>query len=188
MTDPFSALHQPIEPTDPDPAFAAALRDRVHRVLQIEQGASMANITAHSGSGRPGAPAARIDALLPYIAVDGAAQAIEWYGEAFGAQLTGPPIVMPDDRIGHAELAFGELVLMISDAYPEIGVVAPTSQGTAVTLYLGVDDVDAVMARASDAGAEVARAAADYPYGRNGVLRDPFGHRWMISGPVVGDG
>jgi len=120
--------------------------------------------------------------LTPYLAVAGAERALRWYAEAFGARTRGETIVMPGGRIGHAELDIGGATIMLSDEYPEIGVTAPGA-GASVTLVLTVGEVDAVIARAVEAGAELARAAADYEYGRVGVIRDPFGHRWMISSP-----
>jgi len=138
-----------------------------------------------SEGGEPGGPL-REAVITPYIAVAGAAAAIAFYEEALGARLRGAPIVMPDGRIGHAELEIGEALLMLSEQHPEIGVVAPAPEGVATTLHLEVDDVDSTLARLVAAGADLTRAAADYPYGRNGVARDPFGHRWMISGPTRG--
>jgi uncharacterized glyoxalase superfamily protein PhnB len=71
---------------------------------------------------------------------------------------------------------------MLSDEHPEIGVVAPRpGQGATVTLHLTVDDVDLVTRRAVNAGATLERSPADQPYGRNSVVRDPFGHRWMLA-------
>jgi predicted enzyme related to lactoylglutathione lyase len=97
---------------------------------------------------------------------------------------------MPDGRIGHAELDLGDgATMMLADEYPEIGVTAPTpDHGAAVTLYLNVRDVDTTLATAIDAGATLDRPAADYDYGRNGVILDPFGHRWMIAGPRAAGG
>ncbi len=123
--------------------------------------------------------------IVPYIAVSGAAEAIAWYREAFGARLVDPPIVGHDGRVGHAELEIGTARLMLSEEHPEIDVVAPApGRGVAVTLHLEVPEVDAVLGAAVGLGARLERPAADYEYGRNGVLRDPFGHRWMVSGPV----
>ena len=71
---------------------------------------------------------------------------------------------------------------MLADEFPDIGHTAPTSDiGVHVTLHLGVEDVDSVIERAVAAGARLERPAADYEYGRNGGIRDPFGHRWIIS-------
>jgi predicted enzyme related to lactoylglutathione lyase len=128
-----------------------------------------------------------VPALVPYLAVVGARAAIDYYREVFGARVDGEPYVMPDDRIGHAELALpGGARLMLSDAHPEIGVTAPVrGAGHAVTLHLTVQDVDAVLDRGVQRGGLLERPAADYEYGRNGTLIDPFGHRWMIAGAVA---
>jgi predicted enzyme related to lactoylglutathione lyase len=89
---------------------------------------------------------------------------------------------MADGRIGHAELDVAGATLMLSEEHPEIGVTGPSSSdGVPVTIHLEVGDVDAAIHRAVAAGARLERAAADYDHGRNGVLRDPFGHRWLIS-------
>lgn len=130
-----------------------------------------------------GSTSASVSAMVitPYVAVADARGALRWYAEAFGARERGEPIVMPDGKIGHAEIELGGSRLMLSDAYPEIGVVAPEpGQGASVTLHLQVGDVDAVLARALGAGATLERPATDTPYGRTAGLRDPFGHRWLV--------
>jgi len=131
-------------------------------------------------------PAVIESTIVPYLAVAGARGAIDWYAEAFGARLRGEPIVMPDGRIGHAELEVAGGLIMLADEYPEIGHVAPTAAGSAVSLHLTVVDVDAVVDRAVAAGASVDRWPSDEPYGRAATLRDPFGHRWLLLGPVRG--
>ena len=97
---------------------------------------------------------------------------------------------MPDGRVGHAELEVGGARLFLADepteAVPGSHVAAPAPGAPAtVSLLVEVGDVDAVVARAVEAGARVERPAADYPHGRNAVVRDPFGHRWMLSSPEV---
>jgi predicted enzyme related to lactoylglutathione lyase len=180
MTDPFDELRTPIIPLDPDPSFAARLRSRVERAFDLPRGVTVSHLTVDT----PAAPA--LAAVTPYLAVAGADRALDWYADAFGARRRGEPIVMPDGRIGHAELEIAGGVVMLSEQHPEIGVVAPVpGQGVPVTIHLEVADVDAVIRRAVEAGADLDRPAADYDYGRNGVIRDPFGHRWLISGPVL---
>ena len=123
--------------------------------------------------------------LTPYLAVADARAAIDWYVTVLGARQVGESIVMPDGRIGHAELDVAGARLYLSDAHPEIGVVAPDpAAGVAVTLHLDVTDADAVTERARAASAVVERAPADNPYGRTATVRDPFGHRWMFNGPA----
>lgn len=120
--------------------------------------------------------------LTPYICVDGAAQAIEFYGKVFGAQER-MRMPSPGGRIGHAELQIGEAVVMLSDEHPEMGVRGPKSVGgTATTLSLYVEDVDAVVAKAEAEGAKVLRPVENQFYGdRSGQIEDPFGHRWSIA-------
>jgi uncharacterized glyoxalase superfamily protein PhnB len=120
-------------------------------------------------------------ALTPYLAVDDARAAIRWYADVLDAGLEGEPIVMPDGRIGHAELAVAGARLYLSDAHPEIGVVAPTGKATAVTLHLEVEDVDRLVAAIGDNGGRIERPADDTSYGRIAVVIDPFGHRWMLN-------
>lgn len=123
----------------------------------------------------------RATALVPYLAVSPAADAIGWYADVFGATET-MRVVGDDGRVGHAELAIGAVTLYLSDAYPDYGVDAPSGPTSSVTLYLLVDDVDATFARAAEHGADVKSQPADAPDGdRRGTLVDPFGHRWMIA-------
>ena len=124
----------------------------------------------------------KIQELFAYITVKNAAKAIEFYAKAFGATEKFR-LVEPSGRVGHAELAFGGATLMLSDEYPEHGVRAPDKlAGTPVTIHLHVDDADEFIRRAVAAGAEVTRPPSDEFYGeRSGVIRDPFGHRWMIG-------
>jgi predicted enzyme related to lactoylglutathione lyase len=92
---------------------------------------------------------------------------------------------MPDGRLGHAEIEIGGALIMLADEFPEIGHTAPLAgSGASVTLHLSVDSVDgvdSVIERAVASGAVLLRAAEDYPHGRQGSIRDPFGHRWLIS-------
>jgi PhnB protein len=105
--------------------------------------------------------------LFAYLCVSSSAKAIDFYGAAFGAtekfRLT-----EPSGRIGHAELDLNGMTLMLCDE--------------SVTLHLHVDNADAMVQRALDAGATLEMAVADAFYGeRGGVVRDPFGHRWLIG-------
>lgn len=121
--------------------------------------------------------------LTPYITVRDATAAIEFYCAAFGARESGPRFTDPEGRIGHAEVAFDDFPLMLSDEYPDYGAVSPaTLGGSPLLLHLYVDDVDATVARCADLGARVLRAPEDQSYGdRQATVLDPFGHRWMIS-------
>ena len=124
--------------------------------------------------------------LVPYIAVRGAAAAIDWYGRVFGArELT--CYTADDGIIGHAELAIGSARLMLSDEYLEFGAASPEHLGgTSVALNLDVPDVDAVFRRAVAKGATVRREPADQPYGeRSCQFLDPWGHRWMVQTTIA---
>ena len=190
MADPFDRLCLPTDPRSPDPAFASTLRERLARALVLPKGVTVSELTVDRPrpAGAAAAPSARLGGratITGYLAVSGALEAIDWYGEVLGARLTSDPIVMPDGRVGHAELDVAGARLMLSEEHPEIGVVAPEpGSGATVTIHLSVEDVedvDEVIERSVAAGATLERPAADYEYGRNGVIRDPFGHRWMVS-------
>lgn len=123
-----------------------------------------------------------IHEVFPYLRVRNAGAAIEFYKKVFGVtekfRLT-----EPSGRIGHAELDFGSAVVMISEEYPEYGILGPQSiGGTGSSIHLHVDDCDALIARAVDAGASLVRKPQDQFYGeRSGAVRDPFGHEWLIG-------
>jgi uncharacterized glyoxalase superfamily protein PhnB len=120
--------------------------------------------------------------IVPYICIADTRAAIDWYGSAMGAVVTYRPIVMDDGRIGHAELSFDGARVMMSDPHPELQVEAPAAgRGVPVTLHLTTADVDALAARAVAAGATLDRGPEDSDHGRTAVLRDPFGHRWMLG-------
>ena len=123
-----------------------------------------------------------IKEMFPYLHVKDAARAIDFYTTAFGAREK-LRLTEPGGRIGHAELDFGGMTLMLADEYPEYGIRGPQSiGGTSVTLHLHVDDADEAIRRSADAGAVIEREPQDAFYGeRSGVVRDPFGHRWNIG-------
>ncbi len=178
MTDPLDVLREPLPPVDPDPAFANALRARLERAVLELRGDTMSTTSSATDT----AELAWGPALAPYIAVDDARRALEWYGEVFDAERRGEPYVMPDGRIGHAELGIGDAVLMLADEYPEEGLLGPKARGgPSMSLHVQVPDVDATVQRAVALGAELTRPVTDQPYGRMGVFVDPFGHRWNIA-------
>jgi PhnB protein len=122
--------------------------------------------------------------LTPYLAVPDARAAIDWYVAHLGAEVAHQPIVMPDGRVGHVELVAEGGRWMMADEHPEIAVQAPDpDRGAAVTLHLGVADVDALVERVVTGGARLDRGPEDTPVGRVAVLRDPFGHRWFLNQP-----
>jgi len=120
--------------------------------------------------------------LYAYLCVRDARAAIDYYIRAFGARELFR-LTEPDGKVGHAEMDLDGHVLMLCEEYPDMGVRSPEGlAGTAVTLHLHVDDADALLARAVEAGGTLERAAQDHFYGeRSGTLRDPFGHRWLIG-------
>lgn len=124
----------------------------------------------------------KIHEAFPYLRVRNAVEAVDFYVSVFGAQEKFR-LVEPGGRVGHVELLFGEYVVMISEAFPEYGIHAPGPESTVYTsIHLHVDDADAVVARALEAGAALIRPLADHFYGeRSGSIRDPFGHEWMIG-------
>src|SRR3954454_20272271 len=118
--------------------------------------------------------------LTPYLCVSDSRAAIAWYAEALGAEVVYEPIIMPDGRVGHCELAVGDARWMMSDEFESAGVAPPApDRGASVTLYLTVDDCDAAAARVNAAGIAMTRGPEDSPpVGRVAVFTDPFGHRW----------
>jgi len=120
--------------------------------------------------------------LTPYLVITGAARAIEFYRQVFGATETAR-FEDPSGRIGHAEIRIGDSALMLSDEYPEMGFKSPqTLGGTAVFTMVYLPDVDACYKRALDAGAKELRPLRDEFYGdRTGSFVDPFGHMWTVA-------
>ena len=120
--------------------------------------------------------------VTPYLCIDGAAAAIDFYGTVLGTteRMRMPS---PGGKIGHAELQLGDSVIMLSDEMPDMGAVSPkTVGGSPVTLSVYVEDVDDVVARAEQAGATVLTPVDNQFYGdRSGQFEDPFGHRWNIA-------
>ena len=192
--DPLSVLHGGDLPVAPDPEFAASLRARLESALALPnrtEGVDMSgtdtaiaelnDTTATTVVATPPRSAA-----IPYLAVTPARDAITWYVDALGASVVGEPIVMDDGRIGHAELALGGGVFYLADEYPEIGLKAPDPQAVSVSLMIAVADTDAALERARAAGAAVQREAYENYGSRSAAIIDPFGHRWMLSGPMTG--
>jgi uncharacterized glyoxalase superfamily protein PhnB len=122
--------------------------------------------------------------LVPYLVVRDARAAMAWYADALGAQVVGDPYLMDDDRIGHAELTVSGATLYLADEHPELGLRGPDGERVCVSLHLTVPDVDGAVDRAVGVGATLERPVADAPYGRTGVIVDPYGHRWMLQTPA----
>ncbi|HZU32185.1 MAG TPA: VOC family protein [Candidatus Angelobacter sp.] len=120
--------------------------------------------------------------VTPYLIIQDADKAIDFYKEVFGAtEVMRMP--QPDGRIGHAELKFGDSFIMLADEFPEMNIVSPATLGnTSVSLLLYVDDVDKTVERAVGMGAKINKPVQDQVYGdRTGTIIDPFGHKWTIA-------
>jgi uncharacterized glyoxalase superfamily protein PhnB len=192
MADAFDILRAADLPMTPDPEFAQRLRARIERALTLPKGVTVSDLQLDLDTSdelradapeaaTAGSPLITRASITPYLAVAGAAAAIDWYKAAFGANLRSDPIVMDDGRVGHAEIEIGGALIMLADEFPDIGHTAPTQElGVHVSLHLSVGNVDEVIERAVAEGAALERPAADFEYGRSGTIRDPFGHRWQI--------
>jgi PhnB protein len=123
--------------------------------------------------------------VTPYLIVDGAAAAIDFYTSVLGAVERGR-LDGPDGKVGHAELEIGDSMIMLADEHPEMGAEGPrTVGGTPVTVHVYVEDADAVFARALEGGATSLQDVEDKFYGdRSGSFEDPFGHRWSVASHV----
>jgi predicted enzyme related to lactoylglutathione lyase len=190
MTDPLRVLFTDDLPVQPDSAFAARLRRRLESALSMPRGpqegiemsgtaTAISELTQPAAAGQGPRPAA-----LPYLSVANARAALAWYTDAFAAVVVGEPIVMDDGRIGHAEIAIGDGVLYLADEHPELGLKAPAPAAISVSLMLHVADTDAALQRARELGATVEREIYQNYGARNATIIDPFGHRWMLSGPM----
>ena len=182
----------------PDPRFAARLRTQIEAALAptIELPEREAHVmtdtitsntaTSSTGTSDTSTAPANSQVLVPYLAVADAAAALDWYTTALDGTET-VRYVGDDGRIGHAEMIIHGARIMLSDAYPEIGVVAADSyEGSSCALHLEVTDIDAVHASAVEHGGVAERDPADQPHGsRMSTVVDPFGHRWMFSQTIA---
>jgi PhnB protein len=121
-------------------------------------------------------------AVMPYLTLDDAAGAIDFYKRVFGAKER-MRMDAPGGRIGHAELEIADSIVMLADAFPQSSTRPPRELGaTTAGIFMYVDDVDAVVQRAVDAGATITMEVADQFWGdRFGSITDPFGHSWAIA-------
>lgn len=120
--------------------------------------------------------------VTPYLAIKNAVAALEFYKRAFGADEV-YRMILPDGRLGHAEIRLGDSVVMLADEFPEFGGKSPeTLGGSPVSIHLYVENVGAFFARALAAGASERKPVMDQFYGdRSGELEDPFGHLWWVA-------
>jgi predicted enzyme related to lactoylglutathione lyase len=189
MTDPFDVLYTPITAADPDPAFATELRSRLERALNLPRGVAVTSVSAPTASGptasAPTASAPPAATAIPYLALRDAHSAIDWYRDVFDAELIDEPIVMPDGRIGHAELLIAGNVFYLSDESPDLGHAAPQPGAASVSFMLPVADADVVRDRAVTAGADGSREPYDGYGSRTAWVVDPVGHRWGLQSPLA---
>lgn len=198
--DPFEALGTPPgELPVPDAAFVGRLRSRLVATLGIDATldddvdveidigmiADLPERKLTMNQPPDAAAATPPSVVVPYLTVADGDRALAWYGTAFGAVEV--MRVEAEGVLGHAEFSIGGATFYLSDEFPQLGVLSPSSLGgTSVALHLTVADVDAAFAAAVDAGATSLAAPADQPHGaRHGTLVDPFGHRWMLSQPIA---
>jgi PhnB protein len=122
------------------------------------------------------------EGVTPYLIVSGAANAMEFYKKAFGAEET-ERTADPSGKVMHAEMRIGKARFMLADEFPEMGIRSPQALGgSPVGLLVYVEDVDARFKQALGAGATVDRPVKDQFYGdRSGTLVDPFGHKWTLA-------
>jgi PhnB protein len=120
--------------------------------------------------------------VTPYLHVDGAAAAIDFYTKVLGAKER-MRMPAPEGRIGHAELEIGNSVIMLADEFPDMNVLGPKSiGGTPVTIHVYVEDADGAFDRAVSEGATSMRPVENQFYGdRSGQFQDPFGHVWNVA-------
>lgn len=120
--------------------------------------------------------------VTPYLIIRNAAAALDFYKQAFGADEV-MRVTAPNGKVGHAEIRIGDSAIMLSDEYPDMDARSPETIGASpVMLHLYVENVDALVKRAVDAGATLKQPVADQFYGdRGGKIVDPFGHGWWIA-------
>jgi PhnB protein len=120
--------------------------------------------------------------LSAYLVVKGAARAIDFYTRVFGATEL-YRLTEPSGKVGHAELELGGARFMLADEYPDFGALSPvTIGGSPISMHLYVDDVDALVKRAEEAGATLLRPLKDEFFGdRTAMVSDPFGHKWHLA-------
>jgi PhnB protein len=122
--------------------------------------------------------------VTPYLIVKGAAAAIDFYKQVFGAEeVMRMPMPMPDGRVGHAELKFGDSFVMLADEFLDMDAISPKTLGNSpVGLLIYVGDVDKTVESAVAKGATIKKPVADQFYGdRTGTIEDPWGHKWTVA-------
>lgn len=124
-----------------------------------------------------------LHSVTPHLVCTPCGEAIDFYVRAFDAEEAAPRMTGPDGNVGHAEIRIGDSVVMLADEWPGGPVSSPSSLGgSTAAMFVYTDDVDALWARAVEAGCEVVYPLEDQFYGdRGGRLRDPYGHTWGLA-------
>jgi PhnB protein len=128
--------------------------------------------------------------VAPYLTVTPAAAAIAFYTGAFDAKQRALMPSVDGLRIAHCELVINGGSVMLADAFPELGHTRPPLPGEQVTMSVSLEydsakEVDNICARAAKLGAKIETQPTDSFWGtRYASLRDPFGHRWILNGPL----
>ena len=201
MTEPGNPFDQLAATTDEriDPVFTARLRARVQRALGATPDRVTIELPARDrvGTDTPTTPHAttadhRTDrstttmaqVITPYICVHDANAALDWYRDYFGAAISN--VIPWEGRVGHAELDVAGAVFYLSDEAPQLGVAAPTRDGsrTSVSIVVQVAAVEQFVERAQRGGATVQRPIEEAHGSRSAWIVDPFGHRWNVGTPV----
>lgn len=192
-SDPFDQLAATTD-EQVDPIFASRLRARVQRALgasarrnTIDLPARAATATAATTTAvdtRIERTATMTQIITPYLSVHDATVALDWYREYFGATVDN--VVPWDGRVGHAEVDVAGATFYLSDEAPQLGVVAPTRDGsrTSVSIVIQVAAVDQFVEQATRGGATVQRPIEEAHGSRSAWIVDPFGHRWNVGTPV----
>jgi uncharacterized glyoxalase superfamily protein PhnB len=191
--DPFDVLAATTDEVV-DPVFAARLRARVERALGATPDRTTVALASRAATNTPTmSPATESrtertstmqQVITPYICVDDANAAIEWYRDHFGAAVRN--VIPWEGRVGHAELDVAGAVFYLSDEAPQLGVVAPARDGsrTSVSIVIQVAAVEQFVERAERGGATVQRPIEEAHGSRSAWIVDPFGHRWNVGTPV----
>ena len=161
--------------------YETSAQPETHRLARSIEGASSTTIEGRENMAVQPIPDG-YNTVSPYLAVDDAQKAIDYYTKAFGAKET-VRMDAPDGKIGHAELQIGDSHVMLSDPFPQASTTPPKELGgTSASIFMYVEDVDAVVQKAVDAGATVTMEVEDQFWGdRFGSITDPFGHIWSIA-------
>jgi len=191
MTEPDDPFEQLAAAGDHgvDALFAARLRARVQRALGATPGRIAVDLVSRTSSSfqrttEPDRSTTMTQVITPYICVHDANVALDWYREFFGANVAN--VIPWEGRVGHAELDVAGAVFYLSDEAPQLGVAAPTRDGshTSVSIVIQVAAVEQFVERATSGGATVQRPIEEGHGSRSACIIDPFGHRWNVATPV----